>query len=319
LAIAPTTFQLQFFEGAAVSISWGTVERITGGKFGRVMATCPLCSEKRRTPQKRKSKVLAVNRLEAEFAVYFCNHCDASGYAHPESRSPIINLAERERRQDQTKRLCEADRGERIKRALALWNESRPGRCSPIEEYLFYTRGVGEWLDSFPYLDKVLRYHPNCPFGEERLPCMLALVREIKTNAPVAVHRTALNLEGKYPQRIDRKSLGPTSGGAIKISPDHEVTHGLLIGEGIETVLSASKVLQYKPVWSLIDKGNLAKLPVLAGIETVVIAIDNDPNGEGQRAAQECTQRLLQGGIEVLSAQPNKAKDFNDVIKRHHG
>jgi hypothetical protein len=35
------------------------------------MATCPLCSETRRTPQKRHNKVLAVNLLEPDFAVFF--------------------------------------------------------------------------------------------------------------------------------------------------------------------------------------------------------------------------------------------------------
>jgi putative DNA primase/helicase len=143
---------------------------------------------------------------------------------------------------------------------------------------------------------------------------MLALVRDIKTDAPVAIHRTALNLDGKYPERIDRMSLGPTSGGAIKISPDDEVHCGLLIGEGIETVLAASKTFQFKPVWSLIDRGNLAKFPVLSGIECVTIAVDND--APGQEAAAECARRLVGTGIEVISTQTNFAKDFNDMVIR---
>ena len=225
-----------------------------------------------------------------------------------------MDFAEQQRRRDEARRHAEADKRERIKLALSLYNEGKPCRGSPIEDYLYYTRGIGKWLDTFPYLDKVFRFHPNCPFGDERLPCMLALVREIKTNAPVAVHRTALKL-GKRPERIGRLSLGATGGGAIKISPDHEVQSGLLIGEGIETVLSASAVLEFKPVWSLIDKGNLAKFPVLPGLECVTVAIDNDASGDGQRAAAECIQRLTQGGIEVISAQTNLAKDFNDVLK----
>ena len=184
---------------------------------------------------------------------------------------------------------------------------------------LCHTREIGDWLETFPQLDQVFRYHSNCPFGDERLPCMLALVRGIKTNAPVAVHRTALRL-GKRPERIDRKSLGPTAGGAIKISPNHEVHSGLLAGEGIETVLSASKELRFKPVWSLIDKGNLAKFPVLSGLECLTIAVDNDPGGDGQRAAMETVKRQTQGGLEVVTVKPTSAKDFNDVIRdRKHG
>ena len=88
---------------------------------------------------------------------------------------------------------------------------------------------------------------------------MLALVRDIKTDSPVAIHRTALTKDG---HKIDRMSLGPVGGGAIEISPDFEVHSGLMIGEGIETVLSASKLFQYKPVWSVIDAGNLQRFPV---------------------------------------------------------
>jgi hypothetical protein len=148
---------------------------------------------------------------------------------------------------------------------------------------------------------------------------MLALVREIRTNAPAAIHRTALTTD-KPPRRIARKSLGPTAGGAIKISPDHDVHSGLLIGEGIETVLSASKLLQFKPVWSLIDKNGIAKFPVLSGIESMTIAVDNDPGGDGQRAAAECVRRLTQAGTEVITAQTNLVSDFNDFIREYkHG
>jgi len=143
---------------------------------------------------------------------------------------------------------------------------------------------------------------------------MLALVRDMKTDDPVAIHRTALKLSDG-PERLGRKSLGPTGGGAIKISPDFDVHSGLLVGEGIETVLSASAQFQFKPVWSLIDRTNLARFPVLAGIECLTIAIDNDESGDGQRSAAECIARQVAAGIEVISAQPNRAKDFNDIIQ----
>ena len=67
-------------------ISWEIVEQIAQGKLGRVMATCPLCSADRSTRQKRHSKVLAVALVEPEFAVFYCNHCGANGYVHPDTR-----------------------------------------------------------------------------------------------------------------------------------------------------------------------------------------------------------------------------------------
>jgi len=303
----------------STQISWDAIEAITHGRLGRTMATCPLCSETRRTPQKRHNKVLAVELLEPDFAVFFCNHCEAQGYCRLDRPARVIDLAEQQRRRDEAKHHAEIEKQERSRQALMLWNEGQSFRSSPAEDYLHHGREIGRWLDTFPFLDKVFRYHPSCPFGGERLPCMLALVREIKTNAPVAVHRTALTTENP-PGRIDRKSLGPTTGGAIKISPDHEVHAGLLIGEGIETVLSASKQFQFKPVWSLIDKNGIAKFPVLSGIESVTIAVDNDPGGDGQRAAAECVQRLTQAGTEAITVQTNLVSDFNDLIREYrHG
>ena len=292
------------------AISWAEIDGITRGRLGRTMAICPLCSGGRRTPQKRHSKVLAVTPIEPEFAVFYCNHCEAQGYCRPDAPSRVVDLAERQRRRDEAHRADNAKQ-ERSRQALALWNEAQPCRGSPIEDYLNYTRGIGDWLDTFPFLDKVFRYHPSCLFGGERLPCMLALVREIKTNAPVAIHRTALTTDNP-PQRIERRSLGPTSGGAIKISPDHEVHSGLLIGEGIETVLSASKLLQFKPVWSLIDKNGVANFPVLSGIESVTLAVDNDD--AGRHASRQCIERLTRAGIEVITAATNLVGDFNDFV-----
>jgi hypothetical protein len=277
------------------------------------MATCPACSHTRRTTNKRHHKVLAVTLLEPEFAVYYCNHCETQGYCRPDNPSRVINIVQRQHLQEQSRRHAQQEKQERTRQALAIWNEAQvqPCRGSPIEDYLCYTRGIGDWLDTFPFLDRVFRYHPSCPFGGERLPCMLALIRDIKTNAPVAIHRTALTTDDP-PRRIDRKSLGPTSGGAIKISPDHEVHSGLLIGEGIETVLSASKFLQFRPVWSLIDKNGVANFPVLSGIESVTLAVDNDD--AGRYASRQCIDRLTHAGVEVITAQTNRVSDFNDLV-----
>jgi hypothetical protein len=111
---------------------------------------------------------------------------------------------------------------------------------------------------------------------------MLALVRDIVTDVPVAIHRTFLTTD-KIPQRIERRSLGPIAGGAIKLSLDGDVNHGLLIGEGIESTLSASLILAFRPCWSVLSRSGIAKFPVMAGIECITVAVDNDDSGDGQR------------------------------------
>ena len=166
---------------SGTDISWNAVEQITRGRLGRTMTICPACSECRRTPLKKRSKVLAVTLIEPDFAVYYCNHCEAKGFSYPEGRSRPFDQEEMQRRRDEAKRHAESEKQQRTREAMLLWNEAQPCRGGPVEKYLHYTRGIGNWLDTFPFLEQVFRYHPNCPFGGERQACMLALVRDIKT------------------------------------------------------------------------------------------------------------------------------------------
>ena len=66
--------------------------------------------------------------------------------------------------------------------------------------------------------DAVLRDHKARPFGHgKRLPWLLTWQRQSETEAPQAVHRTALTPDGrKQPQDV----RGPKAGAAIKFWPD---------------------------------------------------------------------------------------------------
>ena len=123
------------------------------------------------------------------------------------------------------------------------------------------------------------------------------------------------NHRGPRPDRIDRLSLGPTANGAIKLSLDGDVTHGLLIGEGIETVLSASLLLKFRPCWSVLSRSGIAKFPILTGIESVTIAVDRDESGDGQRDAATLVERLTEAGIEAVTTHSTVGKDFNDALR----
>jgi hypothetical protein len=50
-------------------------------------------------------------------------------------------------------------------------------------------------------------------------------------------------------------------------------------------------------VWAVIDAGNLARFPILDGIEALTIAVDDDP--AGIRAAGECAERWAQADREA--------------------
>src|SRR5262249_50214508 len=168
--------------------------------------------------------------------------------------------AERQPRRDIPKQPQRAD-----SLALAIWNEAIDAHGTPVEHYL-----ASRHL-SLPLGAEALRFHPACLFSSTRKPAMVALVRNIESNEPQAIHRTALDRGGKM-------SLGPISGGAIKLAPVEDVTIALGIAEGIETALSMQRLPEWfgSPVWSVISASGIAKFPLLAGIETLAIAADND-------------------------------------------
>src|SRR5262249_52760004 len=115
-------------------------------------------------------------------------------------------------------------------------------------------------------------------------------------------HRTALTSDGR---KIGRRALGPKRGAAIKLNADGVVTR-LTIGEGIETVL-AGMAEGFFPCWSLSDASELVRFPILPGIKTLTILVDNDENGRGQNAAIECSRRWTEAGREVFRVVPNKS------------
>jgi Toprim domain-containing protein len=295
------------------TLSWDEVERLTGGQLGRTVRTvCPFCSATRKRMNQRRP-VFAVLLKEPDFAIFNCAHCGEQGYIHSNTSSHrVIDLAEIKRRKAEGERKERDHDQQRTARALKLWDERRPFVGSPAETYLRVTRGLGDWLEAFD-LDQSLGFHPDCPFEGQRLPCMVALVRNIRTDEPQGIHRTALKL-GPRPERIDRRSYAPIKGGAIKLSPDGDVTTGLLIGEGIETTLSASRALKFRPCWSVISKSGIEDFPVLGGLESVTIAVDRDRDGAGQRAADKCVERLTAAGIEVVTTHSPVGKDFNDML-----
>lgn len=257
--------------------------------------------------------MFAVKLTEPDFAIYNCAHCGESGYAHPGSSSQTVDLRERERRREEAARREDEEKRQRSRAGLRIWEDRQPFASSPAQAYLRDGRCIGEWLDAFD-LEASLGFHPSCPFEGGRLPCMLALVRSITTDEPQGVHRTALRL-GPQPERLGRLSLGIMAGGAVKLSADADVTGGLLIGEGIETVLSASRHLQFRPGWSVLSRSGIAKFPVLSGIDCVTIAVDNDDSGDGQRSAMELVGRLVAAGVEAITTPPNRCKDFNDILR----
>jgi putative DNA primase/helicase len=85
-------------------------------------------------------------------------------------------------------------------------------------------------------------------------------------------------------------------------SPDADLTTCIGVGEGVESTLSLRLAPEFgtSPVWSLLSTSGVARFAVLAGIETLWVAVDNDQNGRGQRAANIVADRRQTAGREVL-------------------
>jgi len=201
---------------------------------------------------------------------------------------------------------------ERSQRAGTIWREAGPISGTPVETYLA-GRGVS-------YQGEALRWHPSCPFGKEKRGCMVALVRNIITNEPQAIHRTALGANGRKLSHLGsngRLSFGPVGGGAVKLTDDADVETVIAIGEGIETALSIRELpdLENMPVWSLLSANGICSFPALPGIEAVWIAADNDASGTGQKAARTTGDRLHAQNIETIILAPGQAgADLNDKV-----
>ena len=149
-----------------------------------------------------------------------------------------------------------------------------------------------------------LRFHPKCWHRDEGQtrsiprPALIAAVTD-GAGALQGVHRTWLAPDGQGKAEIEtqRRAMGHILGNAARLTPHDDI---LVVGEGIETMLSLSEA-------------------VLLALEAalclfVLIAIDRDP--AGQRAAERLSARALVAGIAVRVLEP-RLGDFNDDLRAY--
>ena len=205
-----------------------------------------------------------------------------------------------------------------IELAMRIWAESIHPHRTPVQRYL---NGRGLELPDVAAVEAV-RFHPHCPFAGEKSPAMICLVRNIVTDSPVAIHRTALTMDcaKSFVGAKSKMALGPVAGGAIKLTPDSHVTVCIGIGEGVETTLSMRHIAEFggTPVWCVLNAGGIKRFPALPGIETLWIAVDDDPKSRaGIHAASVANARWRGVGREVIRIKPTiSGADINDLLVR---
>ena len=129
---------------------------------------------------------------------------------------------------------------------------------------------------------------------------------------PTGIQRIALTADAR---KIDRMMLGPA--GVVQLWP---AAQQLAIGEGLETTLAAATRLDYRggplrPAWAALSDGAHGAIPVIDGVERLILLADNDLNNAGQIAAEACKQRWLEAGRRVALLMPDRpGTDFNDIV-----
>ncbi len=189
--------------------------------------------------------------------------------------------------------------------AQTIWREAVDPCGTPVEAYL------KNRCHSFPreLAGEVIRYHRTMQLGGRPVGGMVVLIRDLTSDEPCGVQRTFLDRDGR---KIKRLSLGRMGYGAAKLDPDAAVSTGLVIGEGVETCISAY-LGGFRPVWSVISAGGIATFPLLPGIEGVTILGENDANNANWIAASSCERRWRSAGRDFMFVDTLGVGDFNDV------
>lgn len=194
--------------------------------------------------------------------------------------------------------------GSTAQRVAKLFSETVAAHGTPVEVYL---RGRGLCLPE----SGVLRFH-RClrhPGGQAWLG-MVAPVVHGRSGETTGLHRTFLAPGGlgKAPVKPDRMMLGPCRGGAVRLG---EAGETLLVGEGIETCLSAMQASGL-PAWAALSAGGYVSLDLPECVRHVVLLADGDP--AGLKGAEAGALRWAREGRDVRIAEAPAGQDFNDVL-----
>ena len=192
--------------------------------------------------------------------------------------------------------------------ARRLWRRCRAVAGSHAERYL-RTRGLARCRFS------ALRYHPALRYREgatvRRLPALVAAVTG-DGGAITGVQRTWLDPRrpAKAGVATPRKALGRVYGLAVRFGAPGAGAP-LVVGEGIETVLSLIAAMPEIRAAAALSAGSLGAFAPPPGTARIVIARDNDE--DGALAAERLAMRCARLGIAPAVIVP-VGKDFNDDL-----
>ena len=202
----------------------------------------------------------------------------------------------------------EGDSYDAAEAARRLWRRCRAIDGTHAERYL-HARGLARCRFA------ALRFHPELRYREgstvRRLPALVAAVTG-DDGAVTGVQRTWL--DARAPAKADvatpRKALGRIYGRAVRFGTPADGA-SLLVGEGIETVLSLVTAVPAVTAAAALSAGSLGAFSAPPGVARLVIARDNDD--EGEQAAIRLARRCARAGVAACVVVP-EGDDFNDDL-----
>ncbi|WP_428099703.1 DUF7146 domain-containing protein [Candidatus Rariloculus sp.] len=201
------------------------------------------------------------------------------------------------------------DAYDRTDAARNLWDRCRPIENTHAEAYL---RARAIHRCRFP----ALRFHPSLAYRDDagrwrRFPALVAAVTG-NDGGLEGVHRIWLDPNRPAKARVERprKALGRIHGLAVRFG-EPDAASALLVGEGVETVLSLVTALPDTVAAAALSAGSLGAFIPPHGLSRLLIAQDRDDQGE--RAALRLQRRCTRLGIASTVLLPAR-NDFNDDL-----
>ena len=188
--------------------------------------------------------------------------------------------------------------------ACRLWRRCRAIDGTHAERYL-QARGLARCRFA------ALRFHPELRYREgssvRRLPALVAAVTG-DDGAVLGVQRTWLDSRrpAKAGVASPRKALGRIYGHAVRFGRPADGA-SLLVGEGIGTVLSLVTAVPEIDAAAALSAGSLGAFAPPPGVARLVIARDNDM--EGEQAAERLARRCARAGVVAAVLVP-KGDDY---------
>lgn len=252
---------------------------------------------------------------------------------------------------------AQAERRKSIDAARKIWQEGQPTQGTLVEAYL-ERRGLPRDIATRRFAS--LRYHPDLPFTVpadsgggwqtiHRGPAILAAC-QAPSGILTAVHRTWLDLDqskGKAvifhrgEQQPSKKILGSKKGAAIRLTHVRDFPSVLVMGEGIETTLTALAASAWSDAgyWAGIDLGNMSGARILRGTGMKYAGIPDLEDMDAFRPPPQISELIfLQDGdsdpaltrakllsglrrakhysphLRIGIAHAGEGRDFNDIL-----